>query len=79
MTASSEAFSMVLDAAPTAALLLRPETQRVVAGNAEAAALLGCTAVDLAATWDSVLANSASLHPRLAEVRATTAAEVFDV
>lgn len=79
VTGSAAALSQVLDAAPTAALLLQPEDQRVVAGNAEAATLLGCAAEDMPATWDTVLAGSCCLHSRLSEVRATTAAEVFDI
>ena len=69
----------VLEASPVATVLLDPADRRLVAGNAEAAILLGCGLAALPAAWDAALAECGTLQHRLAGIRATTTAEVFDI
>jgi PAS domain S-box-containing protein len=68
----------LLDAAPVAALFLDPATGEALAGNAEAALILGCTAEGVAEAWAHALGDEAALRQRLPLVEATEQAEVFD-
>ncbi|MDB5371440.1 MAG: hypothetical protein JWP04_82 [Belnapia sp.] len=68
-----------LAAAPIAALLLHPEGLQALAGNTEAATLLGCAPAELPAAWDRILGDTPGFRARLAEVCATAAAEFFDI
>lgn len=68
----------LLAVAPVAALFLDPATGEALAGNAEAAHLLGCHPGAVGETWAHALGDSAALRQRLATVEATERAELFD-
>ena len=68
----------LLEAAPVAALFLDPATGEALAGNAEAAQLLGCPSGHLPTAWAHVLGAVAPLRQRLLAVEATDRAEFFD-
>ncbi len=73
-------LARLLDAVPVATVLLEPEGLRLLAGNAEAAAMLGCSPECLSAAWHAALggAEGEALRRRLAAVTAETTPEVFD-
>ncbi|TCZ61257.1 sensor histidine kinase [Roseicella aquatilis] len=78
---STAALAAILDLLPVATLILDLAGLRVLGGNAEAAALIGCRPAALRGAWDALLEGTpagAKLRERLAAVTSQEAPEVFD-